>query len=367
MTDYTATGPEASKAAFMRLLQPGDKVTVTGVLTPAWSGVAFPPPGVLMLAAPGATLAGYPILRDVQGVTLEGFKVIADKLADAAMVGLGGGTTERVILRNTEFIGMGAVSGGRGAGVLSSGITISGAKVHDLAGGFSCQGGSNITVEDVEFYDILMDCMGVSGGSNLTFRNWHVHDLPGSGLHHDVIQSLRGIPGLTIHKVRYERGQVQGSVAVQFLFLMGGGSDYIDLDVQDCAAYGCAWEGLHITNARQGLVKNNFVQGDGVESDGQVQTPWLKLSNPGVDLVVQDNQCGSLIGVAETPENTGNVTIANSGDPSDYLAFLASLEAPPDPDDTENAILRLEVARLTAELDKANQKIADSLDVLTAP
>jgi hypothetical protein len=321
-------GTEAAKLSTVQALKPGAEIEVSGDLHPAWSGLKVAEPGITIHAAPGATLSGYPILQNVQGVTLSGFTVKADAPGAAAIVGLGGGTSERVVLEDCEFIGAGATTDGRGAGVIANGITLRRVKVHDFHSGFSIQGATNITIEDAQFRNILMDCTNISDGSNITLRRWDVADMPGSGLHHDIVQCLRGIDGLTIEDLIYVRGS---GVSIQGLFLMGGGSNYTNVAIRRIAMFGPAWEGLHLTNMASGIVEDVFIQGDGIASDGQVQTPWAQFDyfKGGI---VRNVTAGSISGLPATAENTGNRTIKNAvnGDRSAFTAYVQSLgKAPP--------------------------------------
>jgi hypothetical protein len=361
--DYTATGPEASKATFVAKLVAGDTVTITGsVFTPAWNAVRFAAPGVLVKCQPGATLAGYPIFKDAAGVTVDGCNVVADAPAAAAMIGIGGGTSERIVIQNAEFIGAGANSLGRGAGVIGSGVTIRNYKLHDLASGFSVQNAHGVAFVGGECWAIKMDCFGIQGGtvvSDLTIDTLYAHDLVGSGLHHDVVQVLQGMDRLTIQNVTYVRSATGDPTApaTQFLFFSAGNVHFTNLTVVGNGCWGCGYEALHITGLDSGLIADNFAQGDGVVSDGQLQTPWLKTASS-LGGIIRNNTAGSIQQVPASADNVGNKTIANSkpGDRAAFDAWLHRNDAPRPPADPRD----LRIVQLQADLAAANDGVASA-------
>jgi hypothetical protein len=356
--EYAVTGPEASPPAFAAKLKPGDLVTITsGAFSPVGWKTVFAAPGVTVKCAPGATLAGWQVLRDSANVTVDGCNVVADAPGTAAMIGFGGGASANLTFRNFDAKGAGANPQGRGGGVIGSGVTLENFKVHDAAAGFSLQG-SNIVIRNGECWAMHMDCAAMAGTpaqSNITFDGFYIHDLVGSGLHHDGIQVLQGFDGLTIHKVIYIKSvNNPDAVASQFLFFSAGNFKFTNLKVTDSGCYGCGWEAGHITGAGPGsVIENNWFQGDGIVSETQLQTPWLQTNGATPEAVIRNNVAGSLKSIPTLAQNVGNTTVKN-GDRAAFDAWLHKGDAPPPPVDPRD----VRIAQLQRDLSAANDNLA---------
>jgi hypothetical protein len=361
--DYTATGPEASAPAFAAKLKPGDTVSITGgAFAPvAWKTV-YAAPGVTVRCQPGATLAGWQVLRDSAYVTVDGCNVVADAPGAAAMIGFGGGASSHLVFRNFTETGASADSQGRGAGVVGNGVTLENFKFSNVGSGLSLQG-SNIVIRNGECSRSQMDCMATAGGaaiSNITVEGFYAHDLVGSGLHHDVFQVLNGFDGLTLINVRYVRSETgdPAAPAIQFLFLSAGVSPFTNLTIRGNGCWGCSWQALHATGMKSGVIEDNFAQGDGVVSDNQLQTPALVTAST-TGGIIRNNVAGSIQQVPATPDNTGNRTIANSkpGDRSAFDAWLHRNDAPADPRDAQIAALQAQLAAALARATRAESSL----------
>lgn len=313
------TTPEAILSV-LKTCRPGDVVAVSGKVTPRWPGLRFADPGVTVVGRDGATLDGWAVLRDCAGLTIKNFRIVADN--NRAGIGVGGGSTERVVMEDCDFTSVkGGVRGAGAGAVLLGGVAVRNSYIHDADGGLSIQHGLDHEVTDCRFERLSSDAINMrpdEGAEVRIRRSWFGVSTSPVPVHLDAIQLLSQGPHYTVLIEDCEIDCRDGT-PMQGVFTDNGGMTAI---LRRNSFRATAWHAIGLNNPAPGtIIEDNFIQGS-TKAHGKfgVMTPWLLVMGAAQGVTVRGNWTTTLRmeAVGLKAQDTHRLRNAAPGDDADY-------------------------------------------------